>query len=770
MTTYNRSLLYYYFIILVFTISSIIFFSSIFFKSFYTSSKEIIIITATDSNYDLCSIAYVISVSTPVEGHPSVGLQHLSDTWLPLLCRNPNNFVVLAPSAYNSSDVLNYPTRETIQHLPIMPTSECIASANDTGSIDVGSNLNITETEKGSNSTSTLSCSFVGALNAIQSKCIGKKWVVFAHDHLLMSPVNVEKYLTRFDYTLPLLVSAPYYKTDEEFIKKIPDEDKHIFYLNNTRGNTLPWNEKFNFIKSGDDKSGYVLSMKAVSMINNIISALPTTCSVNPQHTNNCTSINENFFEKLVTFLKNDIIYTDGFHSSYSTLRGSGSSVMSINFSANLSMLPYASLLLNGPVRHKEYFHTQQGEGCMSTIPPPMMRSNEWMFDDYDIHSYNQDLDILQSSKHNDTSTVNMMSIAHTRGAHTCKDMITDLQQKIKNTFQPYLKDVEQCVYVGVPDHPNRGDSAILEGARELLRRFDVQIVNYTHLLDNKWEGVLESFNETIPISRRALVWHGGGNFGDLYYYHERTRLITLNQFHEYNIVSFPQTMNFKSEELLNRTIEKYRNHQQRIVMSARDTITYNKMKKHFNMLHVDIHKSPDLAFMLGDQRHMRLDPVVDILVHARQDNEDELVDVLDKKKKMKDLTQEDLKTLVTAAAQSLIDQGDPRPIQWFENLSILIDDWVPSEPDRLHGNMMERCTMRCDDGMKFLSRGRVVITNRLHGHILMILMGIPHVVLMDKFGKLETFSKAYTHVCPLGKFAPHNDLLTAFKIALYTL
>jgi len=38
-----------------------------------------------------------------------------------------------------------------------------------------------------------------------------------------------------------------------------------------------------------------------------------------------------------------------------------------------------------------------------------------------------------------------------------------------------------------------------------------------------------------------------------------------------------------------------------------------------------------------------------------------------------------------------------------------------------------------------------VAITDRLHGHILCLLLGIPHVVLPDRYGKLRGFVEAWT-------------------------
>ncbi len=53
---------------------------------------------------------------------------------------------------------------------------------------------------------------------------------------------------------------------------------------------------------------------------------------------------------------------------------------------------------------------------------------------------------------------------------------------------------------------------------------------------------------------------------------------------------------------------------------------------------------------------------------------------------------------------------------------------------------------MLCFELLIETSRGRVVVTDRLHGHIFCILMGIPHVILDNSYGKLMSFHQTYTY------------------------
>lgn len=53
------------------------------------------------------------------------------------------------------------------------------------------------------------------------------------------------------------------------------------------------------------------------------------------------------------------------------------------------------------------------------------------------------------------------------------------------------------------------------------------------------------------------------------------------------------------------------------------------------------------------------------------------------------------------------------------------------------------------DYGNRILDRGRVLVTDRLHPHVLTALRGQPTVLLPDKFGKNRAVYDNFTHVCP---------------------
>jgi pyruvyl transferase EpsO len=65
------------------------------------------------------------------------------------------------------------------------------------------------------------------------------------------------------------------------------------------------------------------------------------------------------------------------------------------------------------------------------------------------------------------------------------------------------------------------------------------------------------------------------------------------------------------------------------------------------------------------------------------------------------------------------------------------------------------------DRGCRTLAAGRVVVTDRLHAHLLSLLLGIPHGVLDNSYGKLFRFLDAWTGDAPgVHRFATAGEAL----------
>jgi exopolysaccharide biosynthesis predicted pyruvyltransferase EpsI len=82
----------------------------------------------------------------------------------------------------------------------------------------------------------------------------------------------------------------------------------------------------------------------------------------------------------------------------------------------------------------------------------------------------------------------------------------------------------------------------------------------------------------------------------------------------------------------------------------------------------------------------------------------------------------------------------------WTTATSILTLDYRAlhknSQRERFYRNL---ATARLDRGLRPLSSVRAVINDRLHAHILCLLLGLPQIALDNNYGKVTGFIEAWT-------------------------
>ena len=71
------------------------------------------------------------------------------------------------------------------------------------------------------------------------------------------------------------------------------------------------------------------------------------------------------------------------------------------------------------------------------------------------------------------------------------------------------------------------------------------------------------------------------------------------------------------------------------------------------------------------------------------------------------------------------------------------------------------------DHGMRVLAGGRVVVTDKLHGHIFCTLLGLPHVVLDNSYGKVSGMLDAWTGNLPGVHRASDGEAAWAIAVQL---
>ncbi|XP_050388402.1 uncharacterized protein LOC126807697 [Patella vulgata] len=147
---------------------------------------------------------------------------------------------------------------------------------------------------------------------------------------------------------------------------------------------------------------------------------------------------------------------------------------------------------------------------------------------------------------------------------------------------------------------------------------------------------------------------------------------------------------------------------QTNLTMLLRDRHSLQLAEKHFAG-QPKLILAPDMAFQIGPVRRF-MKPFFDVLWIRRTDRE-RVGDVIP--------------TLPT-------------------DITIRIGDWLGWRTPHTHKHM-ENAYLIANNGLVFLQRGRVVITDRLHGHILSTLLDIPHVILNNKWNKVSNYHNTWT-------------------------
>ncbi|MEE4451342.1 polysaccharide pyruvyl transferase family protein [Novosphingobium resinovorum] len=300
--------------------------------------------------------------------------------------------------------------------------------------------------------------------------------------------------------------------------------------------------------------------------------------------------------------------------------------------------------------------------------------------------------------------------------------VIPDLIKTLERSVLPYATN--QFALLDFPNHANVGDSAIWMGELKLLQDLGGSAPGYVCDFRNFDE---QAMRAAIPDG--TVFLHGGGNFGDIWNHHQSFREEVIARLPDRRIVQLPQSIHYADPERIARTARVIAAHPD-FTLLVRDEASLQLARRHFDCA---VHLCPDSAFALGP-RHAG-PATIDVLAMLRTDKE-------------------------KAAGEFSDLPGDVVVEDW------LIDDaasvrrakaggairaWSAFSPTTARARAYEAAARyRVERGFRQLARARAIVTDRLHVHILSLLLGRPHAVLDNHYGKIARFMEAFTGVSPL--------------------
>lgn len=303
------------------------------------------------------------------------------------------------------------------------------------------------------------------------------------------------------------------------------------------------------------------------------------------------------------------------------------------------------------------------------------------------------------------------------------------LREELRRRLQRYISPGTRVALVDFPNHRNVGDSAIWAGERQILADLGV---------DRAY--VAETGDGSVAAIRRALrpsdavLLHGGGNFGDLwpYWQLERERLVT--SLDDRRIVQMPQTLFFADDRNRQRAAGALAQHPGLVVL-CRDGPSVRVACD----LGLTAELCPDAAFALAGHLPRRGPFDTPQLWLARTD---------------KEWRGENLGSARLGPGQVRVDWDDLPPSRLERTLARTAREVVARLTRRrlvprvavpaIRATLDGLAGERVRQGTRLLSRGRVVVTDRLHAHILCLLLDIPHVLVDPGFGKLAGFAETW--------------------------
>ncbi|MET0661359.1 MAG: polysaccharide pyruvyl transferase family protein [Steroidobacteraceae bacterium] len=296
--------------------------------------------------------------------------------------------------------------------------------------------------------------------------------------------------------------------------------------------------------------------------------------------------------------------------------------------------------------------------------------------------------------------------------------LIAELQAKIHRCLDDFITG-EPLALLDFPNIRNVGDSAIWLGEWAYLKSRSAGRPAYVSTMNEFSDDDLDARVPSGPI-----FIHGGGNFGDIWIGHQDFRELVLQRYPGRPVIQLPQSIHYRSKTRTMQTARAIAKHGC-FTLLVRDEESQHFAEKHFDCRVI---LCPDMALCIGPLQGP--EPELPVLAMLREDKEK-------------------------------AGWRDPSALQAVPVEDWISEPWLPvrlakaigvagalgtMDPMRMRlGRYNAAARQRFGRGIRQIGRARALVTDRLHVHILSLLLGRPHAVLDNSYGKIERFMSAFT-------------------------
>jgi pyruvyl transferase EpsO len=295
---------------------------------------------------------------------------------------------------------------------------------------------------------------------------------------------------------------------------------------------------------------------------------------------------------------------------------------------------------------------------------------------------------------------------------------------EIEKVLRPLFDGVERYALLDFPTHNNVGDSAIYAGEIAVLDRLIGRPAEYV----STYRSSLTGLSQGAPDS--VVLMHGGGNFGDLWMQQHKYREQVLEHCRDRRVIQMPQSIHFRDAANRDHTARLISAHPD-FTLLVRDRQSLAIAEKHFECETI---LCPDMAYGLFPVTPPNVPRRRQTLCLMRQDKEKQDSIKSDEFRELGDVVdwplRNDLQSVPARTALRLLEKfpNGRASMQFREQM------------------FRRRSFALVHRGFRMLASADRVVTDRLHGHIMSSLLGKPHVVLDNIYGKIATYIAAWPH------------------------
>lgn len=294
----------------------------------------------------------------------------------------------------------------------------------------------------------------------------------------------------------------------------------------------------------------------------------------------------------------------------------------------------------------------------------------------------------------------------------TTREVVSEAMRVHLNLLSGLIGGKKYAILIGAASFENKGDPAITIGQLKVLEKLNLELVYYI----NEEKCTDEYYKRAVSVARSysredlVIFMQGGGNimgYAAVNFCREKA----FTYFPGHQVILLSQSVYMRgSRALVERMVAIYCC-RPNLTIFLRDRLSlYIATRMFANGTRLIL--APDMAFGVGSVPRFS-PPFYDVMWLKRIDDERPRYDVVP---------------------------------SFPHDITCHVADWWKSGWDTPQGTTtVETAHLVLLNGLLFLQRGRVVVTERLHGHILSTLLDIPHVILDNKDRKLSSYHYTWT-------------------------